>query len=264
MRPTSDKISAIPDNFSISAKLPAQTNQALTEEQKENITQSTRSFLLTQIVFQEWFKESIKMIFGQIIALQILAHLPLANISLPANAKESFDIMVKVMSFDYFALHEYIDFGFTPTEPWSESFKYMNYETINFIEGLGSINVYLWLGTIYLIFILLLRLLKCKCTCRKKKYFRPMSAWYKSLGLLSGTFYEVMVSLSISMKIFEIWQYTNSSDKLSIAQQLIVLLVMAGYVGLLTYFTFLRIPKVVAMHQVKARKKNQEALKIIE
>ena len=125
--------------------------------------------------------------------------------------------MVQVMSFDYFALHEYINFGFTPTAPWSVSFEYLNYETINFVEGLGSITLCFWLGTVYICVILLLHRFKLKCKLRGKKCLRPIYAWYKSIGFLQGTFYEVMVSLSVSMKIFELWQYMNASDKFSIA-----------------------------------------------
>ena len=113
----------------------------------------------------------MQIVFGQVIALQILAHLPLNNILLPANAMESFDIMVKVVSFDYFPLHEYVDFGFTPTEPWSISFEYLDYDSINFIEDLGSINLCFWLGTIYLVLIALLHFCKVQCTCRGKRCF---------------------------------------------------------------------------------------------
>ena len=89
----------------------------------------------------------------------------MANIQLPANAMESFDIMVQVLSFDYFPLHEYVDFGFTPTEPWSAAFAYLDYDSINFIELLGSINICFWLGTLYIVTVALLYYLKIKCKC---------------------------------------------------------------------------------------------------
>ena len=72
------------------------------------------------------------------MSLQILAHLPLANISIPANAMGSFDIMIEVVSFDYFPITEIFDMGFSPTESWSTQFEKLNYETINFLEGMGS------------------------------------------------------------------------------------------------------------------------------
>ena len=42
------------------------------------------------------------MLFGAIIMIQILAHLPLADIVLPANALEKFEVMIGFVSFDYF------------------------------------------------------------------------------------------------------------------------------------------------------------------
>ena len=116
----------------------------------------------------------MQLVFGQIIALQILAHLPLNNILLPANAMETFDIMVEIVSFDYFPLHEYVDFGFTPTKPWSKSIEYLDYDSINFIEGLGSINLCFWLGTVYLVLIALLYRCKCQCICWRKKCLTPI------------------------------------------------------------------------------------------
>ena len=260
IRPVDGGKLAIPDDFKIQILLPPQTNDPMEQEQKEGITRSTRSFLITQILFKEWFKTSMQLVFGSVIALQILAHLPLANILLPANAMESFDIMVKVVSFDYFPLHEYVEFGFTPTEPWSVSFEYLDYESINFIEGLGSINLCFWLGTLYLIFIAGLYRCKCQCTCRGKNFFTPMSAWYSTLGFLQGVFFEVMVSLSVSMKIFSIYEYLNLADKFNIANQLIVFIIFAVYVVFLTYFTFWRMPRIVAIHQMERIKKNQALL----
>ena len=88
----------------------------------------------------------------------------------------------------------------------------------------------------------------------------PISGWYTTLGFLQGIFFEVTVSLSVSMKIFEIYQYTNLADRFSIANQLVVLVILAVYVGFLTYFTFSRIPKIVALHQVFEIKTHQELL----
>ena len=45
--------------------------------------------------------------------------------------------------------------GFTPTEPYSQNFEIMGYETVNFIEGMGSIIVFLWLQVIIIIIVLL-------------------------------------------------------------------------------------------------------------
>ena len=84
------------------------------------------------------------MLYGQIVSLQILAHLPLVNIQIPANTQQAFEIMIKIVSFDYFPIHDIFDFGFSETEPWSQNFENLGYETINYIEGMGSINLFVW------------------------------------------------------------------------------------------------------------------------
>lgn len=54
--------------------------------------------------------------------------------------------MKKAVSFDLFPLTDLIDFEFTETDPWSARFSAMGYKTINFIEGMGSITLFIWIG----------------------------------------------------------------------------------------------------------------------
>ena len=154
--------------------------------------------------------------------------------------------MVDVVSFDFFPFTEYIDLGFTPTEPWSQNFEFLKYETINFIEGLGSIILCMWIGVLYLIMAVGYRVLDCKGKYEKlNKYMSfmdPYYLWDKILSFFVGTFFEVMICVSISMRMFKIWDYLNSSDKFCIANQLIVLCVMIVFVGYITFFTFFRMP----------------------
>ena len=74
--------------------------------------------------------------------------------------------MISVVSFDFFSPTEYFDIGLTETEPWSTNFAWLGYESINFIEGMGS----LLLVGIYLAIIgiaaILLALSKRKIRCR--------------------------------------------------------------------------------------------------
>ena len=82
------------------------------------------------------------MLFGSIVVIQILAHLPLADIYLPANAHQQFDLMISFVSFDYFQPSEYINFGFSEMPSWSERFEWLGYDSINFVEGMGSIIIF--------------------------------------------------------------------------------------------------------------------------
>ena len=69
LRPKDENFLAIPDDFKIVFALAPQTKEAMKEETKESITKSTRSFFFTHILIQEWFKKSMQLVFGQIIAL---------------------------------------------------------------------------------------------------------------------------------------------------------------------------------------------------
>ena len=129
------------------------------------------------------FKGSVNILFGSVISLQILAHLPLTNISLPANAMECFDIMVKVVSFDYFPIAQIFDFGFTKTEPWSWNFEYLDYESSNFIEVMGSIILSIWIIVLFCIALCICEMVrnrrgKDKTCCQRKIGCGPMKTWY--------------------------------------------------------------------------------------
>ena len=77
--------------------------------------------------------------------------MPLLNIILPARAFQAFELMFRVVSFDYFPIHEIFDFGFTPTEPYTVNFGWLGYDSINFIEGMGSISLFLWIALLYIL-----------------------------------------------------------------------------------------------------------------
>lgn len=122
----------------------------------------------------------MQVTFGSIISLQILAHIPLANIALPANALQSFEIMMEVVKFDYLEFTNYVDLGFTETEAWSDKFEQLGYESVNFIENQGSVQLILWGYYIMSIFVILFWLCRKQCCKhpRVQKCFSPLTFWY--------------------------------------------------------------------------------------
>lgn len=58
--------------------------------------------MIGNLVMSLLLKQTMAMLFGSIVVIQILAHLPLADIYLPANAHQQFDLMISFVSFDYF------------------------------------------------------------------------------------------------------------------------------------------------------------------
>ena len=139
--------------------LPPQSKSVISKELTERTTGTSKSILLTNIVIWKVFATSMQTIFGSIISLQIVGHLPLQNVQLPATSMQIFDILVQIVSFDYFPFTEVWDLGFTPTEPWSLRFVSLQYETVNFIEGMGSIMIFMWLGSLFLFLVLCRKLL---------------------------------------------------------------------------------------------------------
>ena len=87
--------------------------------------------------------------------------MPLSGIYIPANAKQQFDIMIGVVSFDYFQPTEYIDMGFTDMPAWSERFDWLGYGSINFVDGMGSIIIFAFAQILFIILALFLKFSRC-------------------------------------------------------------------------------------------------------
>ena len=91
----------------------------------------------------------------------------------------SFDILVSVVSFDYFPVADVFDLGFTPTPPFSKNFEYLDYESLNFVEGMGSILILMWIGTLQFLVLLFLVLCnikignkRCRSLCNFGNFFK--------------------------------------------------------------------------------------------
>ena len=59
------------------------------------------------------FKQALATIFGSILVVQLLAHLSQADVNLPGNVLQPLQVMMSVVSFDYFPPFDYIDGNFT-------------------------------------------------------------------------------------------------------------------------------------------------------
>ena len=114
----------------------------MSEDAIKSVTSTAQTAVLINLLLKTVFAQAITMLFSSIIMVQILAHLPLADVVLPANALEMFDIMISIVSFDYFAPTDYFDFGFSEMPPWSPNFEWLKYESINFCDGMGSILIF--------------------------------------------------------------------------------------------------------------------------
>ena len=74
----------------------------------------------------------------------MIAHLPLNNVLFTTNLYIVFDILIGIVSFDLLSPFDYIDFGFSETDPYSENFEWLGYDSANFFTNLGSIAMFMF------------------------------------------------------------------------------------------------------------------------
>ena len=89
---------------------------------------------------------SLQILWCLFNGLQLVSHLPLYNITLPANTLVLCEKLMTIISFDY--LEQIFptftrDIGITETHPWNLRFESLGYEQHNIIANMGSILVFL-------------------------------------------------------------------------------------------------------------------------
>ena len=177
---------------------------------------------------------------------QIMAHMPLANIILPANSMQAFEIMASIVSFDYFEVFDHWDVGFTPTEPYRVNFEWLGYESLNFLENMGSISILILVGLVFILTMATMRLFKCNLLSKTiQNLSAPMRLFHKALGFIQGTFFEIILFASVGMKILSLLEYLNGSDKVAIGFQMVAALILLCFIAFVIYFTFVEVPKIV-------------------
>lgn len=98
---------------------------------------------------------------------------------------------------------------------------------------MGSIIIF---AAIILIRILLVCFCaKCPCSCAKK-ICSPKVVWVSALTFIHGTFFEIAVCVSVSMRMFEYKDYLEQSDKVSMAAQIFFIVVLVAYLSFILYF----------------------------
>ena len=83
-----------------------------------------------------------------------------------------FDLLVKIVTFDFFPIHEYIDFNFTKTDPWSNSFAWLSYDSVNFVESMGSASIIFAGLILYALLTIIILLIENLC---------KVSFWFRSI-----------------------------------------------------------------------------------
>jgi len=125
----------------------------------------------------------------------MIVHLPMYNVTLPANAMIVFENLISVVTFDVVSFKE--DFGLTlmnntSTLAFNENFETLGYGSQNTIDLLGSINLMIiWV----LVEILIYFLLK-PCAANLsfgQKYSNPFYVAKIIFGLMLQTILELLI-----------------------------------------------------------------------
>ena len=177
------------------------------------------------------------MVFGSILVVQIVAHLPLSEINLPVNAHQIFQVMTSITSFDYFSPFELLDVGFTEVWAYSENFEWSGYESVNFLIELGSIGVFAAIQFIAILIALLTCRIRCPCKWARKAC-SGKAVWSGSLAFIHGTFFEIMITATISFGMTQYWDHFNSADHTSIVLTFVFYVILGLYLLFGLYFVF--------------------------
>mmetsp|Transcript_20329 Transcript_20329/g.27489 ORF Transcript_20329/g.27489 Transcript_20329/m.27489 type:complete len:285 (-) Transcript_20329:765-1619(-) len=170
-----------------------------------------------------------------------MAHLPMTDINMSVNVLQKFQIMISIVSFDYFPPFNYIDAKFTEVWAWSPNFEWIGFSTVNFLVGLGSIAVFTFIQILFII-VLLVKLATFKrCPCRwAERKFSSKETWSSSLTLIHGTFFEFMACACLAMTMVPFWDDFIEQDQFSIVLAVICLFLLCVYLVFIVFFACCR------------------------
>ena len=86
--PTGPDMFPIPNGYTLMQKIPPQSVGLLSEIEVQEAKETGQKFVLVNFILSLILKSTLQILLGSIITLQILAHFPLADIILPANARQ--------------------------------------------------------------------------------------------------------------------------------------------------------------------------------
>ena len=145
-------------------------------------------------------------------------------------------MLIKYISFDYFPPFEYIKVDFTEVGHWSPNFEWLGYDSVNFLEGLGSIAILAAIQLAIVLIALMLRICGEKCKCEwGEKIFSGSAVWISILTFIHVTFFEIVVCASTSMRMLPLVDHLTYADKVSIAIAFLFAAIIIGYFLFVTH-----------------------------
>ena len=101
MIPENGYIGIIPDGYTTELKIPPQLNPKIEKTQK-GVSSSMQGLVISNFFISFLLRITVSHLISSINSLQITAHLPLISIPFSAKTYFIFDILIIMVSFDYF------------------------------------------------------------------------------------------------------------------------------------------------------------------
>jgi len=137
----------IPSEFLLKVNIPRQIDpeyEDLLTEGAKTATLAMQVVTLTNVAIAVATQGSLQHVGSSISSLQMIIHLPMYNVTLPANAMIVFENLINIVTFDIISFKEDLGVSLIDTSPtlaFNEKFEMLGYDSQNTIDLLGSINL---------------------------------------------------------------------------------------------------------------------------
>lgn len=118
---------------------------------------------------------SMQGLFNMVEALQLIVYLPLFDVSFPANSQRVFDSLSNIAAYDIYEIGDHVNqfLDLDPTEPINEKYESIGFESLYFINNLGTFTVTVLLFqavlTLWVLLWLLNSFIQVPCVNRMKE-----------------------------------------------------------------------------------------------
>lgn len=148
---------------------------------------SAKAVVVVNFIFNIVMSASLQSLFNMINAQQLIVLMPLFDINMPANAQLFFNQIMKIAAFDIIDTEAMLNklLHLKKTKPLNENFNKLGFESLWFLNNMGSLMIGFFL---YAIAIIVLKILE-QFTERSEK----IKSFYEKLR--SALFYNTLVAI---------------------------------------------------------------------
>lgn len=119
------------------------------------------STVLSQFLFTYALALTLSMISG----IQIVSHLPLNKVTIPANAQIVFAELLRIAAFDVYEPADHFNLGISQTMAFNEKFEQLGYQSLNVVENMGSIIFFFSFVVLKILLTFIMLLTGCSAKC---------------------------------------------------------------------------------------------------